>query len=262
MNSRRKFITGGTLAAVALLAAKPVKALSSVNEVFFPLGNADTFNLFYANNSFQLRGNGLDTSVFKAFSRKIKDLKKYDSEHVWLDAAYSIPDKTTINEKQNQLLEIMHDVNSSASIETIKTYSETLSFQVIKLSNAKVGVITENTSSIVNPIFQVFNNNEQQVHLLASKLKNEEGCSFIVFASSNSGQADFKELAEESSDIDVVLGIIPTSKSKIMTVKNKLKNEVVLINQAGEVRNLLRNLEVTFDGNGLKKSIQFNNFFI
>ena len=47
-----------------------------------------------------------------------------------------------------------------------------------------------------------------------------------------------------------------------MTVKNKLKNEVVLINQAGEVRNLLRNLEVTFDGNGLKKSIQFNNFFI
>lgn len=262
MNSRRKFITGGTLAAVALLAAKPVKALSSVNEVFFPLGNANTFNLFYSNNSFQLRGNEVDTTVFKAFSQKIKSLKEYDREHVWLDAAYSIPDKTTINEKQNQLLEMMHGVNSSTSIETVKTYSETLNVQIIKLSNAKIGVITENASSTINFIFPALSNNEQEVHSLASQLKNEEGCSFIVFASSNNGQSNYKELAEESSDIDVVLGIIPTSKSKIMTAKNKLKKEVILINQGGEVRNLLRSLEVTFDENGLKKSIQFNNFFI
>jgi hypothetical protein len=75
-------------------------------------------------------------------------------------------------------------------------------------------------------------------------------------------ELDCIQLASVSSDIDIVMCVLPSSRSRVSIVKNKMKNEVIVVNQGGEIRNTLRNIEIAFDEMGLKKSIQFKNFFV
>lgn len=262
MNSRRKFLTQGALATVAVMAAKPVSAFSSIDQLLSPSEKANTLNLFYTNNSFLWQENDLSFESFKEFSKKIKNFKSPDCKNIWLDSSYSVFNRKSLNNEHSQFLESIQEVNSEAGIESISAYSDELGYKIIKLSKGRVGVITENIDRDNESIFYGMNNLSHDIHSLASELKAEKKCTLVIVASSRNNNLDYLELAQNSCDIDIVMGILKTSSRKISTVKNKLKNEVILINQGGEVKKLLRKIEIKFDENGLKKSIQFNNLFI
>jgi hypothetical protein len=125
-----------------------------------------------------------------------------------------------------------------------------------------VGVITANAGRDGITILNLNGTLSIDINALAAKLKQEERCKMVIVVTADNTRLDYMELAQESTDIDIVMGIMKNSSRKVSTVRNRGKNEVFVINQGGEVRNVLRSIEIRFDENGLKNSVQLKNYFI
>ncbi len=252
MNSRKNFLKQALMATAGLMIVKPFSTFASLDGFIAKKGTSKSFNLFYTNNSFRLKGNKLSTNIFRNIAHNIKDLKTQNASQLWLDAGYVFAKKESGTIENEDFLNIINDVNNT-NIAAQQLHD--LKYSVIEKGNSVVGLINLNENNL-NEISDL----DSKIHSLADHLKKEQKCLLVILvALKNDKSFNLNELAENSTNIDVVLKMDEQSKNKITTIKNKIKEEVILINQAGEIKNVLKSIEIGFDDQGVKNSIRFSN---
>ncbi|MBL0054791.1 MAG: hypothetical protein IPP31_01120 [Chitinophagaceae bacterium] len=235
MNSRRKFLMKGSMATTALLTAKPFTSLANA------LSPVTGFTV--NNNKVVLLHTGNFTSKDpSATIKKIAQIK-YDTGNVLLLHAGH-----TVNDKASHL-----KYDASMDPETCVSLSAS-HYQIIYKGNVKIGLI-ELSSGDDNAI--------EQVNTVASYLKKSKDCEIVVCLSQlgfkNKGRMDDITLAEQSSNLDVIIGGHATNFSKSPYISlNKHKQEVI-INHPTTNDLALGKIEIEFDDLGKKKKIGFTN---
>lgn len=231
MNTRRKFLLNGSMAATALLAAKPF------NSVAAGLGSITGFR--FNNNSLTLvhTGNTIASGNSPAMER-IDKLRNSNRHLVLLHAGKKAP-----------AVKPVYD----ASLHAGENFSVAASdYKIIYKGNIKTGIITatDNSSSAV------------AINELAIYLKNTRDCQLVVclsqlgFKSAN-GLND-QELAAVSTDIDVILGGHATDTCRRPVVARNKNRQEVIINHAAANDLALHAIEIAFNSAGKKEQVSFS----
>jgi 2',3'-cyclic-nucleotide 2'-phosphodiesterase (5'-nucleotidase family) len=224
MNTRRKFLANGSMAAAALLASKPFKAIAG-NSYFSLVNNKQTHLVF-------IHTAGLQTASHQPSLKFIGAIKNKTSNAIVFDAGNSNADIS---------------FDASISDNTILSGED---YRIITKGGVNTGIITiaKNQEGIINKI-----NN------LAALLKTEKGCQVVVCVSqlgfSHKNKTDDKELAAKSKNIDIIIGAHAENFSaRPLTLPNCLKQEVI-IQSAASSKSAFGKIELGFDAQGNKNHV-------
>jgi len=150
---------------------------------------------------------------------------------------------TSLKKDNHPILLLKHDSSSFS----------TDNYEVVYTDNIKVGIIKVNS-----------NDKADDVNSLASYLKKEKGCRLVVCCSAlgykNKNGFDDSKLAEESADIDVIIGNNVTNHTPFPVVARNSKRGEVIIHYAVDNGFGLGNIEIEFDEKTFaKKNVAINN---
>jgi hypothetical protein len=199
MTNRRKFLMHGSLAATALVVAKPMNALAKFSS---PLtgGNYNFNNITFLHTA------GADFSV----AAQVKKIADKNTSVVLLHAG---------NEDRPETQQLHYDASHHSLNESYDG-----GYKIVDKDNIRVGVIAVNAHK---------HNTEIRVHDLAAWLKKEKNCRFVVCISQlgykNKNKTDDITLAGQSEHLDIIVGKhASTSPKRTVTVFNKKRAEVII----------------------------------
>ncbi len=235
MNTRRKFLLQGTLATAAVTLGNSFKSL--------------------ANTTSPLTG-------FPFNNKKIVLLHTSDTNSKYLN--HTITQISAVKKKADNMLLIhagdtgkllssgvIHDV-AMQNKKSVATFND--AYQIIHKGNIKIGIIK--TAFIQHDI-------SGSVNILSKWLKEEKSCQLVVCLSNlgykNSNTTDDLQLAKKSTHLDIIIGGHPVNFKNIPVITHNSSNAEVIIHSASENGFGLANIEVSFDRNYKKHSIDFNN---
>lgn len=226
MNTRRKFLLSGSMAATALLTAKPFTTIAN------SLSPVTGFRI--NNNSLVLAhtGNAAGSSL-----QQIQKLKS-SSNLLMLHAGKTAPATKPVYD---------------ASLHSGESYSVAANdYKILYKGNIKTGIITAMDQSV----------SADSINTLAIYLKKEKNCQLVVCLSqlgykSSNGLNDL-ELAETSTHLDVIIGGHADDYcTRPVIARNKNKEEVI-INHAATHGLALRKIEIGFNSLGKKEQVVFS----
>lgn len=223
MKSRRAFVRNTTLATVALLASRSVKAIASVSQ-------AGGKTLGYGQPVVFLHNSITKTSADLPAYTYFSEIRNKSSHTLVMNAGKIKDDNFN------------YDAQACQGIES--------NYQVINKGGIKTGIITVGQDE-KNPI--------DRVNQLAKELKHEKNCQLVVCIShlgykKATGVDDLK-LASHSSDIDIIFGgNVENAAKNTMVILNKNRGEVIVQSSRNE-KLPCGKLEILFDNNGNKRFI-------
>lgn len=231
MNTRRKFLFNGSIAATALLAAKPFTSIAN------SLSPVTGFRI--NNNSLVLAQTGKAmASAGNQVLQHISKLKNSGANLIMLHASETAP-----------AIQPAYD----ASLHTGESYSVSANdYKIIYRGDIKTGVITAHSKSA----------SAENINGLAMYLKKEKNCHLIICLSqlgykSGNGLND-QALAAASTHIDVIMGgHADDFCTRPVIAQNKNKEEVI-INHAATNALAVRKIEIGFNNRGKKDQVAFS----
>jgi 5'-nucleotidase len=266
MNTRRKFLMQGGMAATALLAAKPFKAFSQYDSTHSAHGS-NSVVLIHTHN----------LSNDRTQQAKMESLKSNKPHAILLDVGHNLKPTGLVGAAipccdaalpghhafgcHDQLLEQKTPVVvSNYDISDARLQKKVQPYQIIRKGKIRIGIIGAG-SSPENAGAIRYKNPLKQLSTLATKLKEEKGCHLVVCLSNlgykNAKNPDDVALARQSKDIDVIIGgHAGNSPRHPMIMMNKYGGEVIL-NHAHDTQLAPGQIEIHFDANGKKNRISF-----
>jgi hypothetical protein len=227
MNTRRKFIANGSMAAAALLASRPFKAIAG-NSSFSLLNNRQSHLVF-------IHTAGLQTGTHLPTLKFIREIKNKTSNTLLFNAS-------------------SESYSTGLSYDSSVSNSNAEGYHIITKGGIHTGVIAidSNETGAIN-----------RVNTLAAFLKNEKNCKVVVCMSqlgfSNNNKCDDKELAEKSTHIDLIIGSNAENFTKHpIILRNSQKHEVIL-QSASSNDAAFGKIEMGFDAQGNKNHIHILN---
>ena len=232
MNTRRNFLLKGSMATTALLTAKPFKTIAhTLSPVTGFCINDHKIVLVHTGN--YSSNNKAQTA------QQIIALKDKTQNLVLLHAGDT--NEKSKHVKYDALMNTDEVVSFSANNYTI-LYKGDIKIGIIKASEA--------TADLINTI-----NN------LSAFLKEEKNCNIVVCLSQlgyrSTRKIDEIQLAESSSQLDIIIGGHASNFCKQPTVLFNKNKEEIIIHHAADQNLALRKLEIEFDRLGKKKNIAF-----
>lgn len=231
MTNRRKFLLNGSMAATALLTAKPFTSLAG------KLSPVTGFTTNNNNLTLAHTGNAVAGSS-KQVSEHISKLKSNSTNLIMLHAGGTPP---TINPAYDASLHAGERCSVAAN-----------DYKIIYKADIKTGVITADGNS----------GSAEQINALATYLKKEKNCQLVICLSqlgykSENGLDDLG-LAAASTHLDVIIGGHTENYcEKPVIAQNKNKEEVI-INHAATNGLALRKIEIGFNQLGKKEQVSFS----
>jgi len=229
MHNRRKFLFSGSLAATALLTAKPLTTIAnSISPITGFRFNNNSLTLAHTGNAVVSAGETLEY---------INKLKNKHANLIMLHAA----DKAAVTKP-------VYD----ASLHTGETFSVNENdYKIIYKGNIKTGIITACNQSTAG----------ESIHALAKFLKEQKKCNLVVCLSqlgytTETGLNDV-ELAAASTHLDVIIGGHATNFCKRPVIMQNKNKQEVIINHAAANGLALRLVEIGFDNRGNKSQVAF-----
>lgn len=227
MTNRRKFLMQSSLAATALVAAKPINVLANYSSSFTGGG-------FNYNNIIFLHTAGADLAVVA----QVKKISGRNTSVVLLHAGKD-------GGAESQRLD--YDASHQSLNETHEG-----GYKIVYKDNIKVGVIAVNAHE---------HNTVNRANDLAAMLKKEKDCHFVVCISElgykNKNKADDITLASKSEHIDIVVGKHGSNSPKRpVTVFNKKRAEVI-IQHTPDMEAVPGKIKIGLDRLGAKFNISF-----
>jgi 2',3'-cyclic-nucleotide 2'-phosphodiesterase (5'-nucleotidase family) len=226
MNNRRRFIQQSTLAATALIAAKPFKAIAGINT------SINGFTSPYKHLIF------LHTAE--------TDLAAYSSTLQYINAIKNRRPHTILaNTSETQPASLHYDVVHAATEEKGNEQ-----YTIISKAGVRTAVI-----QVKPEIKNVINATDQ----LAAMLKKEKNCQLVVCVSQlgykQKNAADDMTLAAQSENIDIIIsGHSSNFLPKTITVANRKRQEVLIQSSKGN-KMACGKIEIGFDANGIKNHL-------
>jgi len=228
MNTRRKFLLSGSMAATALLTAKPFTTIANT------LSPVTGFSI--SNNSLVLAHTG--NAAGAAGSLQQLQKLKSSSNLLMLHAGNTAPATKPVYD---------------ASLHSGESYSVASNdYKILYKGNIKTGIITAKDQSV----------SADSINTLAIYLKKEKNCQLVVCLSqlgykSANGLNDL-ELAAASTHLDVIIGGHTDDYcTRPVIAQNKNKEEVI-INHAATNSLALRKIEISFNNLGKKAQVAFS----
>ena len=275
MKSRRVFITHGSMAAAALLTAKPFqslagnfKKLAGINILEEQISIIHTANLYSRLSPVADRSlyNGL--GGFKNTATVIASLKKQIPNVVLLDAgnysgALNNFDDTT------ETLQLMHELGYDAvgkGKEDNDISSEHQYIPFIKNDDKEYRLIQKGKIKIAVINTAGFKNDMALINDFANRLRSEHDCNVIICLSSlgykKTNRHDDINLAASSKNIDIILGAGSDTFMRNPDIAKNRDGREVIINHTGYAGIVLGKIDISFDEYGNKKTIAFDNLMI
>jgi 5'-nucleotidase len=228
MNTRRKFLFNGSMAATALLTARPFTTLAN---------SLSPVTGFSVNNNILVLAHTGNATGFGSSLQQIHNLKSSNANLIMLHAGETAP-----------AIKTAYD----ASLHTGESYSVSDNdYKIIYKGDIKTGVITAQGKSV----------SVESINALAMYLKQEKNCQLVVCLSqlgykSKKGLNDLA-LAEASTHLDVIIGgHADDFCTRPVTAQNKNKEEVI-INHAATNGLAMRKIEISFDNRGKRSQVAF-----
>ena len=231
MNTRRRFLFNSSMAATALLTAKPFTSIAN------SLSPVTGFSI--NNNSLTLAHTGNSTAVaVNQALQQISKLKNSSGNLIMLHAGETAPAITPAYD---------------ASLHTGESYSVSANdYKIIYKGDIKTGVITAHSKTV----------SADSINALAMYLKKEKNCHLVICLSqlgykSGDGLNDLA-LAAASTHLDVIMGgHADDFCTRPVIAQNKNKEEVI-INHAATNGLALRKIEIGFNNRGKKEQVAFS----
>ena len=223
MNSRRKFLFQGSLAATALMVAKPYNALANYTSPLLQGGlNYNSITFLHT------------TGESLAVAAQVKRISNKTASIVLVHGDN--------NEQQ---------LNCDASLQSINENGDS-GYKIIYKDNIRVGVISAAAGE---------QNMMSRVNHLSAYLKKEKDCSLVVCVSAlgykNKNGVDDLTLAAESENLDIIVGkYAANSPKQPMIAKSKKKSEVI-IQHTEDSADALGKIKIGFDQQGRKYHASF-----
>jgi 5'-nucleotidase len=278
MKSRRKFLLQGGLASTAFMFAKPLASIAKghffvQNKLAF--GNnitiLHTANLHHTEGIFEANSVYQGLGGVSNIASKIASIKNEAANTLLLDSGNSFHSdgvyfKPIIKAGYDAMLLGSHNIEKEELGNLVELglpvlHEKSKPYFIIKKGNIRVGVITTSNN---NSFFD--NNNFEAVNALAESLSKDASCNLVVCLSSlgykNKNAVDDIDLAASSQYIDIIIGNDPDVFLKTPTVAQNKEKQEVYINNVGKAGIVLGKLEVSFDENGKKKFVHFDNLMI
>jgi hypothetical protein len=233
MKSRRNFIQKGSFATLALIAAKPFKSLA--NTSFASVG------ISLQDNKIALVHNANTKKYQQLISKKISQLNSNANNMILLETG-----------KTNNIYAfVSKDVAVQSELTTSLTND---SYKIIYKGDIKIAIVKASAGE---------KNTVQRINALSSYLKKEKNCHIVVCLSQlgfkNKVVLDDIKLAQQSSNLDVIIGSNPANFSAHSFVAQNNSKEEVIIQSAIDNGFALGNIEIEFDEKQNKKNIAINN---
>ncbi len=225
MNTRRKFLLHGGMAATALLAAKPFKAIAAGNHSLTRLFGSRQNHIVFMHTA------GLQTENHFATLQFIRNINSKTTNAILVDAG-------------NCHSNLAYD----ASVTDDNFARE--DYQIITKGGINTGIITiiKNEDGLINRINQ-----------LANRLKKEKKCQVVVCVSqlgfNQKNKLDDKELAAQSQDIDLIIGAHPENYAAQPMVLANSKRQEVIVQSAASNTFAFGKVELGFDAQGNKNHV-------
>jgi 5'-nucleotidase len=284
MKSRRQFIWQGSLAATALLVAKPFDGIANCTTfINKKIAKGSTINILHTANINNV-SSALTRSRFSGLGgyantiKVIAAVKNSKKNTLLLDSGNVYASKPMQDSSHDLLLQNIRQAGYDAMliganeliderIDNLKQnglpllHTDEKPFNIVQKGNIRVGIIAATNKD------SIFGNNVlAYINEIAAQLSVKEKCNLVVCLSSlgykNKNEVDDVSLASGSEYIDVILGNeAELFMKKPLVAQNKNKQEVV-INHVGNAGVVLGNLEISFDEDGKKKSISFDNLLV
>lgn len=230
MNTRRKFLFTGSMAATALLTAKP---FTTIANSFSPLTGVRINN-----NSLVLAHTGNSMGITSGNTMQM--ISKLKNSHANLLMLHAGEKFVVTQPVYDASMQIGESCSVSAN-----------DYKIIYKGDIKTGVITANNNAV----------SAESINELAIYLKKEKNCHLVVCLSqlgyrSKNGLND-QVLAAATTHLDVIIGGHATDFcTRPVTAMNKNKEEVI-INHAATNGLALRKIEIGFDNSGKKGQVAF-----
>ena len=283
MNSRRKFLIQGSVAATALLAAKPFKSFARYSSPLSFLNSSNSVTLLHTYGMHNAPANCAET--FQQTAGMIATFRKENNNSLLFDTGNSFCGE---NNKILQLLQSLGydailpgnlDVEGNRDLLKKNFYNTTipviasnyditdtglrtriLPYKIINKANMRIGII--GAGSFSSDVF-IYKEPVKEINALATTLKEERHCNLVICLSNlgykNNNTVDDCTLAFQSKNVDVIIGSQSISGPVLPSViLNKNRQEVV-INNAGHRDLTLGRIEIGFDERKKKNRITFNN---
>ncbi|MGE5107316.1 MAG: hypothetical protein ACM3H8_07215 [Sphingobacteriales bacterium] len=236
MNSRRYFLIQGSLATTAMLVLKPLKSFAGTVSNFTGIGSNHNKLVF-------LHTPNLNPLQEKHVINYINDLKNKNANTILLKA---VPDK------QSEMASLHYDASVHECNELALING---GYKIIDNDNLRTGIINVSPGE---------SNVIERTKKLAAYLKEQKNCSIVVCLSrlgyKNNNAPDDISLANNSTDIDVIIGGHPENFHKNPVIALNSRNAEVIIHAASPGTVACGKIEIDFDGNGRKKQISFANY--
>jgi len=226
MNNRRKFLLQTGMAATALIAAKPYKTFAGITNPFTGSGSGNVVLLLHTGNT-----------GYQQAASHINTIKQQHANTMLLHAGNKV-DATTIP--------MHYDMTPDQHAKT--------SYKIIYKGNIKVGVIDA---------MQAGNDVISEVNHFSTFLKKEKNCDLVVCLSplgyKNKNGVDDIKLAERSANLDVIISGHSKNFSEHPIIAHNEKKEEVIITYSSANALDLGKVEIFFDKDRRKKTLDFHN---
>jgi 5'-nucleotidase len=248
-----------------MLVAKPFTSIAGTTS-----NNSNTLTLLHTNdicNKLSPMGagsmyNGL--GGFRQTAAMIRNERNNADNVLLLDAGNTYSGNTDHNNKHSETLQLMQEAGYDAvlpgkhDMDTDSSYlqkhkSNMKPYRIVWKGNIKVGVISANEDA-------------DAVNEIAAKLKQRQHCDLVVCLSQlgymHKNKMDDRKLAAASTHIDVIIGSgSRTFMKRPEIVLNKNRSEVI-INHAGHSGIVLGKINIHFNSDRQKSSIEFVNTMV
>jgi hypothetical protein len=227
MNNRRKFIVQSSLAATALLAAKPFNTFAKYAS---PLSSAG----FNYNSITFLHAAGPGIAV----AAQVKKITNKTASII-------------LSHADNEEQQLKQPMNCDASLHSINENEEG-GYKIIFKDNIRAGVITANANEqdLVN-----------RINHLSAFLKNEKDCHIVVCISElgykNKNRVDDITLAGNSENIDIIVGKHAANSPKRPIIALNKKRAEVIIHHTENSTDALGKIKIGFNQSGVKYNVSF-----
>ncbi len=260
MNTRRKFLLQGSLAATALIASKPMKTLA---------GSGSSLSLLGDDNKISLVHTHVNTPEhFSAASSRLGCVVKENSHSLVLNTGHyhsteSAYHAVLASNQQTTSTNSSVYIGSNFISDETTGYHAAHPYKIIYKGDVKIGVIgaVSNNHGLFSSIQT---NTTEELDAIAGWLKSQHHCAIVICLSDLGGQPASKlndqKMAAASEHIDVILGNDPAIAFKNASrVAMNRNNHEVIINYTNNNDVAIGCLSVGFDDNGRKNAISFNN---
>jgi hypothetical protein len=233
MKSRRYFIQKGGIAALAIVATKPFKAIANTG--------FNTTGISINDNKIALVHNANTKKHQHIIAKKITELKSNANNLVLVETGKA----TGINTTPQGNLVLQNELTTTLTND---------SYKIIYKGNIKIAVIKANAGE---------KNTVQRINALSNYLKKDKNCQLIVCLSQlgfkNKVALDDIKLAQQSTHLDIIIGSHVANFTSSSFIAQNCKKQEVIVQSAIDNGFALGNIEIEFDNKQCKKNIAINN---